>query len=1510
MSDEEQLPEDLPANALAIVGIGVHAPGALDREAFWANLVAGSVLSELVGDEELAKAGVSERERKNPRYVRRTYRLPSMREFEPEFFGLTPRDAALTDPQTRHLLECCWEALEDAAIDPARPTGPIGLFVGTGFNAYLFGNLLPDREIVDTYGRDKLLQLGNDRDYVAARIAYSLDLRGPTTGVAASCATGSLSVHLACQSLLGRECRIALAGAASINLPHGTGYMYEEGGISSPDGVCRSFDAAAQGTLPSSGSGVLALMRLEDALREGRDIYACVLATAYNNDGRRKVGFAAPSVDGPLSAIEEALAVAGVDARTIGYVEAHGTATAFGDSIEISALTQAFRQTTPDVGFCVLGTNKPNIGHTDAASGVLSVIKAASALSARTLPPLSNFVTPHPMLDLARSPFRIVTERAPWSAPNEGPRRALVNCLAVGGSNVHIVLEEAPAPLHQSADDGTPQLLALSARSAEALGAMQRRLADHLEHHPELALRDVAYTLRAGRHLFDVRKALVVSSREDAIAQLRGESARDVSAVPELVRLIELARRFVEDREPSSDEGGTKARFVHLPGYPFERRTLWTEARGGALTAAALPTPRGGELPHARVKYVHCDPSIEQPSPEQRFLVFVDDTGLGEQVVARLRARGCPVIAARLGSGQALTQVDEANYRIDCDRGFEGPSTLIGELFQSGRMPDVILLLWTVTTEERFRTSTNRFHHDMERGYFTLLALCQGLAALESSRPLRVVAVTNDALGAGSETVQFPAKTLVFGPIAALPLEQPNVTALAIDINVPVGLKRALIVPQLLTRMHDRAAAALLPEAVGRSNGIYALRGNQLLQRTLESVPARRFEGRFPPLRPGAAYVVLGGFGNLGYALAEQLATHGKIRLVLIGRTPIPDRVYWDEWLRDHGADDPVSERIEKVRALEGRGMEVLALGADVCHLESLGSALSQARRRFGKLQGVIHAAGSLSEALCGGESLDEARDALAAEVLGVRVLDELTRHDELDFVVTLGNATRFSPRAGTYARNAASEFGEAYTDFARGRLRSYDLGLVRDGGMFVRWIRQLEAEGPIHDPQVLAVMSEIDRGLSTQETARAVLQALGSNSDRQLVIGPVPRPSLPRSAGGSSFNRSELKREYLAPEGELERKLAAFWAEALHIDRIGASDDFFELGGHSLIAVRLGVRIKSTWGVTVPLATIIEAPTVRQLAAVIQEHLSLRGTRDTQLLREWTTIVPLQPRGQRPPLFCVGGKGGNVMNLRHLATLLGREQPAFGLQARGVDGSAPPHTTIEAQVEEYLSDVQRVRAKGPYLLSGFSGGGAMILEMARRLRAQGHVVGPLLFFDAWNPAAPGRDLGSKLRGHAGLFRELGPRYAQMFTERWVRYRAQELLRAAAPAVADRIWEPPVALGAVADAWDVAIADYHPAPYEGNAVLFRVRADRSRGELDFSEDEQNGWGGVILGGIEIIDVPGSHTSIVEEPHVRALAQSVQGVLERALRRLGDDERNNQPPSRVPPASDDTHDART
>ncbi|MET0344162.1 MAG: beta-ketoacyl synthase N-terminal-like domain-containing protein [Polyangiales bacterium] len=1486
MTTQPESPPELPANAIAIVGMSVHAPGARGPEALWQQLLAGQVLTETPSDSDLRKQGVSERLLRNPRYVRRTLRLPGVADFEPEFFGFTPRDAGIMDPQLRHLLECAWEALEDAGVDPARPAGPIGLFVGAGFSEYAHLNLLPNRELLAEHGLEKILQLGNDRDFIASRIAYALDLRGPVQGVAAACASGSLSVHGAVQSLLGRECRVALAGGASLQVPHGVGYLYEPGGIGSPEGVCRSFDANAQGTVPSSAAAMVALMRLEDALEEGRDVYATILATAFNNDGRRKVGYTAPSVEGPLSAIEEALAVAGVDARSIGFVEAHGTGTPFGDSIEVSALTKAFRQHTDDVGFCVLGANKPNVGHTDAASGVIALIKAAWVLRTRTLPPLANFEAPHPLLELPTSPFTVVTSARPFPE-SETPRRALANTLAIGGTNVHVVLEEAPAREALDAPS-EPVLLPLSARSAEALAVLKRRLADHLVGHPELSLRDVAHTLQAGRRVFAVREALVASSLAEAVARLRGGDAPSDDGAARAA-LTTLGTRFVAEGEALPPEALATAngRFAHLPTYPWEHRAFWIHPPAEAPASKAAPRVESAGVPYAQVTFREAVRTRAEPSPGQRWLVFTDVTGLGDQVIAQLERHRCEVVRVRLGHGPALSRHSATDYSIDCDRGFEGPAALINELAREGRLPDVILHLWPVTTDERFRSTTNRFHHDLERGYFTLLALCQSLAGHELPRPVRIVAVTNGALSVGDEPVPFPAKALSFGPIATVGLEQPGLTACAIDVSVPIGLRRALSVAAQIERGYADLAASLVREAAGCAPGIYALRAGKLLARGFATSDAPERGKSKSVLRAGGTYLIVGGFGNLGHAIARELLARAPVKLALVGRTPIPDRAYWEEWLADHPGDDPVSQRIQIVRALEARGAEVVAASADVCHLESMSSALTLVRRRLGQVHGVIHAAGTLSEALCGGQTLDEARDAIAPEVLGVRVLEELLRREKSDFFLTFGNATRFAPRPGTYARTSASEFADAFrTKLASLRPRMFDLGLVRDGGMFARWAAEIEAEGHVHDPHAQALLDEIERGLSTDVAARAIVDALESGTER-VTIGPVPRPA--GALATLSLTRSELKREFVAPEGDVERKLAAMFAEALRIDRVGATDDFFELGGHSLVAVRLSARIKAAWNVQVPLALIVEAPTVRDLAKLIAESIKQPGRRDqVQLLREWSTIVPLQPHGERPPLFCVGGKGGNVMNLRHLARLLGRDQPVFGLQARGVDGQQKPHETLDAMVDEYIADVLRFRPKGPFLLSGFSGGGALILEIARKLRAQGHVVGPLLFLDAWNPATPERTSSEKLRAHGNLFRELGPRYAALFAQRTLSRQLSRILHTHTPTLAERIWEAAPLSGNVVEAWESAAADYTPGAYAGDAVLFRVRADRTRGELEYSDDEQNGWGDIVLGGLEVIEVPGTHTSLVEEPHVRTLAQSVRTVLDRTLRKLGRD----------------------
>jgi acyl transferase domain-containing protein len=512
-----------PAHGIAIVGIGARFPGAANADEFWRNLRDGVESITFFTAEELAAAGIDRELLRDPRYVRAKGVLAAAEMFDPAFFGFTPREAEFMDPQHRVFLECAWEACEDAGYDPQRLAGRAGVFAGAGDSAYLIFNLLPHGELMAKMG-DLQAVLLNDRDFLATRVSYKLDLKGPSVTVQTACSTSLVAVHAACQSLLAGECDFALAGGVSIGVPLVSGYPFQEGGVMSPDGHCRAFDAGAAGSVLGNGCGVVALKRLADALADGDPVYAVVLGSAVNNDGAGKVGFTAPSVLGQAEAIAESLLIAAVEPDTVTYVEAHGSGTALGDPIEIAALTQAFRAATDRVGFCAVGSVKTNVGHCNTAAGVAGLIKTALALARRTIPPSLNFATPNPQIDFAASPFYVSTEASPWESADGAPRRAGVSSFGLGGTNAHAVLEEAPPRAAAPPPRRPWQLLPLSARTPGVLDAVAARLAARLEEEPALDLADVAYTLQVGRRAFERRRFVLACDAAEAAALLAAAS--------------------------------------------------------------------------------------------------------------------------------------------------------------------------------------------------------------------------------------------------------------------------------------------------------------------------------------------------------------------------------------------------------------------------------------------------------------------------------------------------------------------------------------------------------------------------------------------------------------------------------------------------------------------------------------------------------------------------------------------------------------------------------------------------------------------------------------------------------------------------------------------------------------------------------------------------------------------------------------------------------------------------
>ncbi len=497
--------EELNAlEGIAIVGMACRFPGAADPGQFWENLCQAKEGISFFQKDELLEAGVSPRLLEHPHFVAAKGALPDAHLFDAAFFGINPGEAVVMDPQHRLFLECAWEAFEGAGYVPASMTGSVGVFSGAGLSYYLLLNLLANEEALTTAGVYQVM-LANDKDFIPTRVAYKLNLRGPALNVSTACSSSLVAVHMACSSLLSYQCDAALAGGAAVQSPLIGGYVYESEGIASPDGHCRSFDALAQGTVLSSGVGCVLLKRLADAYAAGDHIYAVIKGSAVNNDGSNKVGFTAPSRDGQAEVISEALALAEVDASTVGYVEAHGTATLLGDPIEVSALTRAFRGHTPNKGYCGIGSVKSNLGHLDAAAGIAGLIKAALAIYYGEIPPTLYCNTPNPKIPWMESPFFPVTQRIAWPL-TVGPRRAGVSSFGIGGTNAHVVLQQAPDPKPRQTA-GPYQILPISARNEKALAATAERLGRFLSDGTPLA--DVAYTLALGRTHFPVRGVVV-----------------------------------------------------------------------------------------------------------------------------------------------------------------------------------------------------------------------------------------------------------------------------------------------------------------------------------------------------------------------------------------------------------------------------------------------------------------------------------------------------------------------------------------------------------------------------------------------------------------------------------------------------------------------------------------------------------------------------------------------------------------------------------------------------------------------------------------------------------------------------------------------------------------------------------------------------------------------------------------------------------------------------------------
>ncbi len=1535
---------------IAVIGMAGRFPGVKNVSSFWQNLCDGVESISAFTDEELINSGVSPELLNDPNYLKVGAILENIDLFDASFFGFNPKEAEITDPQHRLFLECAWEALENAGYDSQRSESRIGVYAGASLNNYQSFNLNRDQiGAVNTFQK----MIGNDKDFLATRVSYKLNLTGPSLTVQTACSTSLVATSLACQSLLNYQCDMALAGGVSVRIPQKAGYLHQEGGILSPDGHCRAFDAKAKGTIIGNGVGVVVLKRLADAIADGDHIYAVIKGSAINNDGSGKVGYTAPSVNGQADVVAEALALAGVEPETISYIETHGSATVLGDPIEISALTNVFRESTDKKGFCAIGSVKTNIGHLDAAAGVTSLIKATLALKHQQIPPSLNFEEPNPEIDFANSPFYVNTKLREWKTTHT-PRRAGVSSLGIGGTNAHVILEEAPM-LPESSPSRPWQLLVISAKTDSALKSATVNLIDYLKQHPDLNLADVAYTLQRGRQVFEHRQTVVCQDTQDAIASfqnpksistsfqgteeppvafmfpglgthyvnmagelyqteitfqeqvdycckflkpLLGQDLRDVlyphrnspqpqvnqqstpkspgldlrkmlgrnepqpdvlnqtnlaqpivfvieyaiaqlliswgirpqamigysigeyvaatlagvlsleeglkliaaraqmiqklpggamlavplpeaevfpilndklslsavngssmcvvageiSAVESLEQqlterglacrrletshafhsqmmeaiapnLCELVKTFnlqppkipyisnvtgtwitaaeatnpdywvkhlcqpvlfapgvqelwkkqhpillevgpgqtlgsfalqcIENNSEASPIVLSSVRYAYdkqsdsafllktlgrlwltgiqidwsgfyaherryrtpLPTYPFERQRYWIEPQEQgshsrtyqASSSEKLDVTNWFNIPSWKRSASLVSAAQEKfMEPSHCWLVFIDNCGIGTQIVERLKGGYQNIITVKIG--EQFSQIRDWEYTIN-PQSRDDYDALFKNISNLGKIPHRITHLWNITADNNVISKLESFEAAQDISFWSLLFLTQALGEQNLSNTVEISVVSNNMQQVLDEQHLCPEKATLLGLCKVIPQEYSHISCRSIDITLTqVGTKQW---QQLIDNL-------LLELATTTSDQVIAYRGNQRWVQCFEPLAIESQAVSTNKLRERGVYVITGGLGGIGLAIAEHLAKTVQAKLVLIGRSGLPPKAEWEELLSSQDKEDLLSTKIKKVQLLEELGAEVLILTADVANREQMQSAINQVRDRFDNIHGVIHAAGFPGAGLIQLKTTELAAKVFQPKVKGTLVLDSVLRGINLDFLILFSSNTAITGGLGQVDYCAANAFLDAFAHYNFYQQQIPTISINWDWWQWDSWQKSLLAFAPNIQVEIkqfrqkygisfLEGIDAFDRILS-----RKLPQVIVSTKKLQTVIEEHQAFAVPlilQKSGESHQPKSAhprpfLKTAYVQPSNAVEQKIADIWQELLSIEKIGVDDNFFDLGGHSLIATQLVYQLRQDFQIELSLSRIFEVPTVAELALVVEDML------------------------------------------------------------------------------------------------------------------------------------------------------------------------------------------------------------------------------------------------------------------------------------------------------------------
>lgn len=1353
---------------IAVIGLAGRFPEAENIREYWDNLLQGKEAIHFFTEEELKQAGVDEAKVQHPNYVNAAGRLKGgVDQFDANFFGYSPKEAGLLDPQIRLLLETAWETLEDAGYTSQHSKEVIGMYAGASPN--LFWEIMALRskttETLGAFASEKLL----NKDHLSAQIAYRLNLTGPVFSLYTACSTSLVAVHLACQALQNNECTVALAGGVSAVVQHVEhGYIYQDGMFYSPDGHCKAFDKHAAGFSSGTGVGLVALKRLSKAISDGDQIYAVIKGTAITNDGNRKIGYAAPSIEAQSEAVKQALKKAGVDPEDIGYIETHGAGTELGDPVEMKALELAFESKKKN--FCAIGSVKASIGHLDTAAGIAGLIKTILSVKHKKLVPSLNFEIPNPRIHFIDTPFYMNTELNDWE--NEGkPLRAGVNSLGLGGTNAHVIIEEYRPDKPEEAtrpETESVQLIVLSAKSDQALRKQAQNLLAHLAEYSDLALADVAFTLQTGRRSMGYRKAFAVTDYTSLTEQLSLFASDTAGQVTKSEEQLEVVLRFGQfvpiDFAFGSDEAmvpiwkeeldqisrkvfeisgvnlhtaegqthpigrklaafiqqyvnvrcliraGIKPTYlaedttgeilaaalagkysiqeavqmllhstasysfdqqqeellsghritvnlgnrhlfellgeiweagfnvdwmpcycqekpnkVSLPSYPFEKSRYWIE--GNSLQGIHPDSSSGKQLAKSAdlADWFYApawhQTAVESPSPKEQesWLIFAGEDAFSLDLIQTLQEMRHEVRIVSPGSKFAV--MSETNFTIDPanEKHYE---QLIAELTATSKVPTKIIHAWSLIT---LCCKSDREHIEQAQtnGFFSLIQLAKAIADSLISSPIHMYALTEGAFSVtGDETLQ-PAYATVSSACLVIAQEISRVRCQHIDITKDSRTPWQKI--SLLKQVVQEFSTPLTDTTIAYRNAKRWVRNYQ--QMKLE--PTSNVK-----LREKGVYLLVGGLGGVGLVLSRYLAQKTQAKLVLVGRSPLPDITQWDQWMASHQPDDPTSRKIAAIREMEALGSKVVVVSADAEKESDMQQVISRIHEQFGELHGVIYGAAAKGDSLFKTISeidKDGCWEQFRPKVLGTQVLENVLKDIPLDFCLMMSSTSSILGGLGFVGYSAANAYMDAFT-------------LKHNQEHPTKWLTVNWESWDVDTNQTkYDYQAEIQNMMMTKEEGTHVFERLLSvdNQDQLIVSSGELAARMdrwvklsfinnePAVVGDSGDQRAEVTSEYMAPTNKLEEVLVQVWSEFFGIKHIGIHDKLFELGATSLSIIQLNENLRKKLGMNIPIVKFFTYPTIHSLANYLEESEKGAVTASEQAVKRQTERVEMIEKGR-----------------------------------------------------------------------------------------------------------------------------------------------------------------------------------------------------------------------------------------------------------------------------------------